>query len=162
MAPEPAFYDADYVAWISEQSRLLRSGRLTEIDSEHLAEEIEDLGRHCRLDLENRLTVLTANLLKWQYCRLFQEHDGNAWRRVIRQQRRMIARRLRESPSLQRFAAGIFAEIYADARLDAADEADVPPGAFPATPPFTLQQALDPAFPADLWPEDWETAAAEH
>ena len=34
-------YDKDVFAWASEQVSLLRSGRLSEIDVDHIAEEIE-------------------------------------------------------------------------------------------------------------------------
>jgi hypothetical protein len=34
-------YDADVVAWASEQARLIRAGRFDQLDLEHIAEEIE-------------------------------------------------------------------------------------------------------------------------
>ncbi len=38
-------YEADYALWCAEQGTLLREGRLSDIDRENLAEEIESLGR---------------------------------------------------------------------------------------------------------------------
>ncbi len=38
-------YDRDFYAWATEQAGLLRAGRLSEADVEHIAEEIETLGR---------------------------------------------------------------------------------------------------------------------
>jgi Domain of unknown function DUF29 len=38
-------YEQDVVAWASEQAALLRAGKLSAIDIEHIAEEIEDVGR---------------------------------------------------------------------------------------------------------------------
>ncbi|WP_292117314.1 DUF29 family protein [Mesorhizobium sp.] len=38
-------YEADFVQWCAEQGSLLREGRLSELDRENLAEEIESLGR---------------------------------------------------------------------------------------------------------------------
>jgi hypothetical protein len=45
--PRKAFvdYEADLVAWARDNAALLRSGRLTEIDAAHLAEELEDMGK---------------------------------------------------------------------------------------------------------------------
>ena len=40
-----AHYEADIVAWASEQARLLRSGRFDLLDTEHIAEEIEAVGK---------------------------------------------------------------------------------------------------------------------
>jgi hypothetical protein len=38
-------YDEDFYAWANEQAALLRSGRLTEADIAHIAEEIESMGK---------------------------------------------------------------------------------------------------------------------
>ena len=38
-------YDQDFHAWANEQVGLLRAGRLSEADIEHIAEEIESLGK---------------------------------------------------------------------------------------------------------------------
>jgi hypothetical protein len=51
-------YDKDVFAWASEQVSLLRSGRLSEIDVDHIAEEIESVGNSQKRELVNRLTVL--------------------------------------------------------------------------------------------------------
>jgi hypothetical protein len=56
-------YDTDVIAWATEQAALLRSGRLAEIDIEHIAEEIEDVGKSEKRELANRLAVLTATAI---------------------------------------------------------------------------------------------------
>ena len=40
-------YEQDFYAWANEQAALLRAGRLSEADIEHIAEEIEG-GDHNR------------------------------------------------------------------------------------------------------------------
>ncbi len=40
-----ADYEHDVIAWANEQARLLRSGQFAALDIEHLAEEIEDVGK---------------------------------------------------------------------------------------------------------------------
>ena len=40
-----ASYDKDVILWSEEQARLLRAGRFAELDIEHLADEIEDVGK---------------------------------------------------------------------------------------------------------------------
>ena len=58
-------YENDIVAWANEQARLLRASRFDLLDLEHLAEEIEDVGRSEQRELANRMAVLLAHPLKW-------------------------------------------------------------------------------------------------
>jgi hypothetical protein len=41
-------YDVDFVEWAARNVQLLRSGRLHEIDAEHVAEEIESMANRDR------------------------------------------------------------------------------------------------------------------
>jgi hypothetical protein len=75
-----ATYEQDVVAWASEQARLLRAGRLDLLDIEHIAEEIEDVGKSEQRELANRMSLLRAHLLKWAYQ---VDRRGNSWRRTI-------------------------------------------------------------------------------
>lgn len=43
--PMTALYQQDILAWARQQATLLRAGRFSELDIEHLAEEIEDVGK---------------------------------------------------------------------------------------------------------------------
>jgi hypothetical protein len=38
-------YETDVIAWANEQARLLRAGLFSQLDIEHIAEEIEDVGK---------------------------------------------------------------------------------------------------------------------
>jgi Domain of unknown function DUF29 len=38
-------YDEDAILWSEQQARLMRAGRFAELDIEHLADEIEDVGK---------------------------------------------------------------------------------------------------------------------
>ena len=60
-------YERDFYAWANKQAALLRAGKLSEADVEHIAEEIESMGRAEKRELINRLAVLLSHLLKWQY-----------------------------------------------------------------------------------------------
>lgn len=66
MNPSANLYEQDFYAWTMKNAQLLRQGKLTEIDVEHVAEELESMGRSERRELINRLMVLLAHLLKWQ------------------------------------------------------------------------------------------------
>ncbi|HXB72298.1 MAG TPA: DUF29 family protein [Candidatus Acidoferrales bacterium] len=53
-------YDLDFYEWTVRNGELLRSGRVSEADLEHIAEEIEDIGKRERRELLSRLGVLIA------------------------------------------------------------------------------------------------------
>ena len=91
-------YEKDVLAWSREQAELLRLGRWSELDIDHIADEIDDVGRSEQRELANRMAVLLAHLLKWQF-----QPDGQSasWKRTIAEQRRAIARRLGKTPSLK-------------------------------------------------------------
>jgi len=48
-------YDSDFYGWTQEQAGLLRSGRLAELDTKNLLEEIELMGASAENELEFRL-----------------------------------------------------------------------------------------------------------
>jgi hypothetical protein len=60
-------YDQDFFAWANEQAALLRAGKLSEADIEHIAEEVESLGKTEKRELVSRLIVLMVHLLKWRF-----------------------------------------------------------------------------------------------
>lgn len=91
-------YEKDVVAWAQEQAELLRSGQLSALDIEHLAEEIEDVGKSEQRELTSRMAVLLAHLLKWQYQ---PRRRGASWSTTIRAQRKDIALALKDAPSLK-------------------------------------------------------------
>ena len=88
-------YDGDIVAWANEQAALLRAGLFSQMDMEHLAEEIEDVGKSEKRELASRLAVLLAHLLKCQYQ---PDLQGNSWRRTIKERRNAI--RFFSAPSM--------------------------------------------------------------
>jgi hypothetical protein len=91
-------YEEDVYAWAFEQARFLREGRYNLLDIEHLADEIEDVGKTELRVLLHEISVLLASLLKWHY--LPTERTRN-WSLTIKAQRLQIAELLQESPSLR-------------------------------------------------------------
>jgi hypothetical protein len=136
-------YERDFYAWTSEQAALLRAGRLSEADVENIAEEIESMGRSERRELVNRLAVLLTHLLKWQVQPALR---GNSWRLTIVEQRARLAEHLRENPSLKSVLPDAFATAYRFALLRAQRETGLPEGAFPATCPWTSEEAVAEGF----------------
>jgi len=139
-------YDQDYYLWFADQARLLRARTWQEIDVEHLAEELEDMGKREKRVLRSRTVVLLAHLLKY----MFQlGHRSPSWQGTIREQRKQLSGLLSDSPSLK---PGLIAELqdsYVSARMLAAGETGLPETAFPEKCPFSTEQVLDERF----WPE---------
>jgi hypothetical protein len=91
-------YEKDVVAWANEQAAMLRSGQFSALDIQHLAEEIEDVGKSEQRELASRMAVLLAHLLKWQYQPSMR---SKSWERTVRTQRKEVEYVLKEAPSLK-------------------------------------------------------------
>ncbi|WP_175940862.1 DUF29 domain-containing protein [Caballeronia sp. BCC1704] len=141
-------YEQDVVAWAREQAALLRAGKLTAIDIEHIAEEIEDVGRSEQRELASRMSVLLANLLKWTYQ---HARRSKSWSHTIRTQRKEVAYALNEAPSLRgKFDDAAWIDVvWSRARNLAESETGLDIDAFPGTCPWPMAQVLDPEFYPD-------------
>lgn len=98
---------------------MLRAGRLDELDLANLAEELETLGRSQWNELENRLEVLLMHMQKRDHQ---PEKRTRSWDATISEQRTRLRRLFRRSPSLRRNLEFTVAEVYRDARRQAAIE----------------------------------------
>ena len=67
MPVKSPLYDRDFFAWSRQQADLLRAGKLAEADIEHVAEEIDSMGRAEKRDFISRLSILLLHLLEWRY-----------------------------------------------------------------------------------------------
>lgn len=137
-------YDADFYSWTQHQAAALRAKDFTALDLEHLAEEIESLGRSDRYAVESQLERLVLHLLKWRYDPAMEPR--RLWQLTIIHARREIAKRVEDSPSLQDHPAHYLAIAYRHAREDAVVETGLPLATFPETCPWTVDQLLDSGF----------------
>jgi len=133
-------YDEDFYEWTQATAHLLRTGRLDPIDLEHVAEEIEDMGKRDKLELESRMDVLIAHLLKWDYQ---VEKRSNSWMDTIEEQRRGIQRQLADMPSLRVYLQRSLPEVYRYAVRTAARQTKKEISDFPVECPYTIEQVLD-------------------
>ncbi|MGI8839223.1 MAG: DUF29 domain-containing protein [Caulobacteraceae bacterium] len=144
--PMRTAYETDVVAWSREQAALLRAGRLSALDVEHIADEVEDVGKSEQRELASRLAVLLAHLLKWSHQ---PQRRGRSWEFTIREQRRALMLHLEAMPSL---AATLrdprwLAAVWSDALAKAAEETGLTN--FPETCPWTRAAIFDPDFLPD-------------
>jgi hypothetical protein len=139
-------YEKDFYGWTQEQVTLLREHQFAQLDLDNLIEEIESMGRSEYRQLSNRLEVLMMHLLKWQYQ---PELRGRSWELTILEQRRRIAKLLRNNPSLQHELPGLLSEVYEDAAFSAMRETGLSLKTFPVDCPYTLPQVLDQTWLPD-------------
>jgi hypothetical protein len=141
-----ALYDQDFFAWANEQAALLRAGRLAEADIDHIAEEIESMGKTEKRELVSRLTVLLLHLLKWQFQ---PDRRGANWEATIAVQRDDLADHLIDNPSLQAKLPEAVASAYRKAVIMTYGETGLPPQTLPTICPWSFEQIMDLAF----WPD---------
>ena len=142
-----ALYDQDFFAWTIQQSEALKScGNLVGVDTLHLIEELESMGKSQLRALVSALEQTLVHLIKLSYSPATDPRNG--WAESVRKQRHDMDVLLEESPSLrpkllERFdAAWAYARKEATLQLVAHDETP----ALPFDCPFTLQQILDESF----------------
>lgn len=147
--PDGPRYEDDFYAWTQHQAAVLRTMPLTDnrFDREHVAEEIEDLGKSERDAVRSRIRRIIEHLLKLAHSPA--EPPRSAWMETVDDAREALSDRM--SPALRRDAEQSFDRLYAEGlrraeralrRHGEAETAD----ALPRTSPFSLDE---------LCREDW-------
>jgi hypothetical protein len=144
--PDGPRYDDDFYAWTQYQAKVLRTLRTRDnrFDREHVAEEIEDLGKSERDAVESQITRVIEHFLKLAHSPAERPRYG--WMGSIADARRILRKKL--TPTLRSNAEKKIGELYQDAR-EAAELALHDYGeheAAAALPPscsYTFDQVLD-------------------
>ncbi|MDM8550956.1 DUF29 domain-containing protein [Desulfobacterales bacterium HSG2] len=123
---------------LCQNTKLLREGRVAEIDRENIAEDAMDKSHHCELVI--RLKILFAHLLRWQFQ---SDRHSFSWKTGIVRQRHRIGQLLEMSPNLKH---RIGPKVYRKAVEYAAATTGMPESVFPETCPYALEEALDKDF----------------
>lgn len=140
-----SLYESDYLLWTQETIAKLKARDFDHVDFENLIEEIEDLGRSYRDELESRLDVLLSHILKRLYVPLVNDYNG--WERTIREQRKQIRRRLEKSPSLKNYLPEVFDDIWQDVIKEVRE--DYPQYKFPDL--WQFERDIDTLLNVDFW-----------
>ena len=137
-------YDTDFVEWTAHVAGMLLQGRIDEVDLEHIAEEIADLGKSERSAVRSQLHRMLMHLIKQK---IQPEKSGSSWRRSIAEGRAEVEFKLEDSPSLRRYAEQNLERIWRKAVKNAlfetghaGREKDLD---IPANCPYTLDDILD-------------------
>ena len=134
-------YENDIIAWTKQQALLLRTGQLSKLDIENIAEEIEDVGRSEQRELASRMAVLLAHLLKWYYQ---SARQCSSWEKTIKEQRRAVERRLKKTPSLKSTLNDPewWIDVWFDAKIMAEKETAINFEHFPDECPWVMSQVF--------------------
>jgi hypothetical protein len=147
--PDAPRYDDDFYAWTQYQAQVLRTLRTRDnrFDREHLAEEIEDLGKSERNAVRSQVRRILVHFLKIAHSPARDPRFD--WMDSIIEARAALEDQL--SPSLRRDIEETMPRLYAAARKQAALEVrkygeHEGARALPAECPYTIDEIL-----ADDW-----------
>lgn len=143
---DQATYERDFYAWTLGQSEALRTRRVSELDLEHLAEEIEDLGKEQFAKLRGSFRIILLHMLKWDHQ---PERRSRSWAGSIATHRIDLADVLEDNPSLRRRQKEAVAMAYRWARVRAGVEMKRSADRLPETCPYSLDDILTRPF---SWP----------
>ena len=103
MAEHQSLYDNDFLAWSKQQAEALRvamrDGSNQSLDFGNLAEEIEDLGKSVRRELQSQIRRVVRHLLKLEHSPAIEPRRG--WAEFVVDARAEIEDLLEASPSLR-------------------------------------------------------------
>ncbi|MBV9743625.1 MAG: DUF29 domain-containing protein [Acidobacteriia bacterium] len=136
-------YDRDFYAWTQQTGGMLRRGCFDQVDMEHVAEEIEDMGNEKKHTLKSQTRRLILHLLRWQFQ---PERRSESWIETIGNAGDEIDDVLTENPSLWPMTANLPSEVYPRAAKRAAQETGLPRKAFPPDCPYNFDQLVDDDF----------------
>jgi len=144
-----SLYDTDFYAWTRDQAdklrRLAAARSNVDLDLEHLAEEVEDLGSELRYRGESLLQNVIEHLLKLEYSPAVEPR--RVWRRDTLKARQELGDRL--TRTIRNHLEATLNRRFAKARKAAAhglEEDGVRADDLPVETSYTLEQLLD---------EDW-------
>ena len=142
-------YADDETAWLDAMTELIDAGAIDELDLGNLREFLSDMAKRDRREVESRLAVLLAHVLKWGHQ---PERRSRSWRATIVEQRQEL-QRLAGRGVLRNHAELVLGAAYREAVERAATETGLPADAFPTECGSTLDELLT----FDLIPGDAES-----
>lgn len=142
-------YETDFVAWLQQQSELLRGQDFARLDIANLVEELEDMGRSEIAALQSAIEQALLHLIKLEFSPA--EDPRKSWQVSVLKQRVAIEKLLKKNPGLQSRLPELHADAWLDARKIAIAEMAVY-GEHPSVPqacPYSIVNVRDENF----WPQ---------
>ncbi|MBD2387622.1 DUF29 domain-containing protein [Cylindrospermum sp. FACHB-282] len=132
-------YESNYLQWLEETIKCLKSRQLAGIDYENLIEELEDLAKNEKRRVRSLLEQIIRHLLLYQYWDLEKLRNANHWAAEITGFRNQLNEDL--TANLRNHLEDNFSGIYSNA-LDYV-KAKTTLTNLPEICPYTLEQILD-------------------
>lgn len=134
-------YDQDFYLWTRETAAALRARRFADLDIDHVAEEIEDMGKREARELKSRIIQVLEHLLKLRVAKgVILEYNQAGWQASIIRQRDELDTLLEESPSLRRLVTPeLIQACYGRARTRVMTEYKIDT---PVECPFSQQEVI--------------------
>ena len=139
---DATLYEQDFHAWSQEQARKVREGSL-DIDREHIAEELESLGKSQQSELRRHFELYLMHRLKWEYQ---PERRSRSWTLTMNEQHRRAVELVRENPSLKPLVRRLFADAYIGGRVLALAETGIEKDEIPTTSTFDVSDCFPEIF----------------
>jgi hypothetical protein len=139
-------FENDYAEWAEDQANAIKEHRFTDLDFEHLVEEVRDLGISEHRALKSSFIRLIQHLLKWKYqadYRLKNQSTYSSWYNSIGNQRADIIVLLATSPSLKPHIEEYMQWAYPHARREAVKDSKLPLSTFPETLEWSFDELMD-------------------
>lgn len=147
-------YDQDFHQWLEKTINQLEERDFSNLDINHLIEELKDFGKSDKNALESNLVILLAHLLKLTVQADAPDTMKASWYRSVIEHRERLLIQLENMPSLKSYLPTILNTSYTKGRklaikegklaafgVAAPDEKD-----YPSLCPFNLEQILDEDF----------------
>ena len=144
-----ALYEADETAWLEATADLVRRGLYDQLDTKNLSEYLSDMAKRDRREVESRLIVLLAHMLKWVHQ---PERRSGSWQATIIEQCQELEGLLGRGV-LYNHAESVLAMSYLKAVKRAVAETGKTDTAFPINCPYSLDQMLTASLFADEGPK---------
>jgi hypothetical protein len=147
-------YEQDFQLWIEQTINCLKNAHFDTLDTDHLIEELKDLGSSNKAALESNLAILIAHLLKLTVQADAPDTMKNSWYNSVDEHRQRIQKQLQKTPSLKSYWDNALPEAYPDARKLAIKEGQraslgvrIPAETeYPINCPFSQLEILDENF----------------
>ena len=147
-------YEQDIDLWRETTIKQIRAKQFSEVDWEHLLEELEEMSKSDRQTLTSNLVILIAHLLKLQIQFDAPDSMKRSWYESVNEHRFRVKDDLQDKPSLKSYLPQALTKAYPKARSLAIKDSKnakwrvrkPSEKQYPFDFPFTLEQILDDDF----------------
>jgi hypothetical protein len=134
-------HEHDFYAWSKAQADLLRAGRYSDLDLEHLIEEVDDLGESLKRSVRSRMRTIIEYLLKLEHSPA-QAPRGGRYDTILTQRSDLLDEL---TPSIRREVEPALPQLYDRERENTAASLrkrgeHAAADALPQTCPYSLDQ----------------------